>query len=449
MRVTGSNPLSAVDRVGHAGPGSDIVDRIIEAESLPIQSAKQRLSESSAKKSEFQNLSKLLSTLANTADGMKNPSGFRKLLAESSHPDILEASVGDYAEVGSYEVEVEGLARSERHLAIGFPDKDKTPVGFGHMRVSLGDHGEDLDLAPGSTLQDVVTKINDRAMGVRASIINTGDGSDPFKLLVSSGHTGEAAQIHIDPDTTFLELGTQIKGQDLNAKFEGVDIKRSENALNDLIGGVNLKAMKAAPGTNVTVNVRPDVDRTADGVRDFVKNYNEIQNFSRKQATVDSATGSAGALSGDGAVRQVSRSLQNAMGSASMGSVGITTNPKTGELQIDETKLKDALTKDYQGVSNIFASTEQGPGLAEKLSSAIKGLQDRSTGAVATRIKGLDQRIKTQDQNIARKEERLSTKRAQLERTFASLDSKMASMNLQGQALNSRFKDNDPKEAAV
>jgi flagellar hook-associated protein 2 len=118
---------------------------------------------------------------------------------------------------------------------------------------------------------------------------------------------------------------------------------------------------------------------------------------------------------------------------------GLSTNPKTGELQLDENKLKEALTSNFDGVAKIFASSESGPGLAARMSDAIKSLQDRTTGAVATRMKGIDQRIKAQDQDIARKEERMTQRRTQLERTFAALDSKMATMNSQGQFLSARM----------
>ena len=307
------------------------------------------------------------------------------------------------------------------------------------MRVGLPQGAEDVVINPGATLKDVAATINDKVQGVRASVINTGMKEDPFRLLVSSIESGEDVDLEIDPDTTFTEFKSQVKPQDLKLKFEGVDVKRASNALTDLVDGVSLKAAKAAPGTNVTVTVAHDVDRTAEGVRDFVNHYNEIQAFARKQATPDATSGRAGPLSGDSTLRQVSSSLQRSVSEKSLTSVGITTDAKTGELKVDESKLKEALSKDYEGVAGIFTSTASGPGLASKMSDAIKALQDRSTGAVATRLKGLDDRIRRQDDEIVRKEERMSQRKAQLERTFASLDAKMATMKSDGQVLSARL----------
>jgi flagellar hook-associated protein 2 len=442
MRITGLNAMLGVNTgagIGTQGSSSPMVDQIIEAESAPIESSKQRRASVQAKKSEFKTLESLLSKLQSTSDSIKQPSGFRKLMVDSSHPDILSGNVSAGAEIGSYEFEVAGLARSDKQLALGFPDKDKTEVGFGYMRVGVKDVMQEVVIEPGSTLKDVAAKINESGQGVRASIINTGAKEDPFRLLVSSLEPGEDAVVDIDPDTTFHGFKNQVKGRDLDVKFEGVDVKRSSNALHDLIDGVDLKASKAAPGTNITVSVRHDVDRTSEGVREFVKQYNEVQSFSRKQGQQDGATGVAGPLSGEASVRQVSRSLQSAVSGASLVEAGITTNPKSGELQLDEAKLKEALTSNYEGIANLFATGASGPGLAARMSDAIKGLQDRASGAVATRVKGLEQRLKSQDQEISRKEERMTERRAQLQRTFANLDSKMAGMQSQGQILSTRL----------
>jgi flagellar hook-associated protein 2 len=416
-----------------------MIDKITAPDSVSIDSSKQRRESALAKKNEFKNLGSLLDKLQSTADQMKMPSGFRKLAVDSSFPDVLSGEISGLAEPGSYEIEVAGLARTEKQLAFGFADKDKTPVGFGYMRVAVGEEMKELTIEPGATLQDVASKINDSLEGVRASVINTGSKEDPFRLMVTSKTSGVESFIEIDPDTTFTEFKRQVAGQDLQVKFEGVDVKRSTNALNDLIEGVHLKAVKAAPGTAVTVNVRHDIDKTSEGVREFVKQFNEVQAFGRKQSQVDSSTGTAGQLSGESSLRQVNRSLQNSMASVSLGTVGISTNPKTGELNLDESKLKESLSRDYEGVVRTFASTDNGPGLAARMSDAIKALQDRTNGAVASRVKGIEQRIKSQDQEIARKEERMVQRRSQLERTFSSLDAKMSTMQANGQVLAGRF----------
>ena len=428
---------------GFSGPG--MVDSILENERLPINSAKERKDRVSADRNEFKTFDGLLDSFGKSLDGIKTKSGFTKLTFESSHPELLEGSISNLAQPGTYEFEVEGLAKQSRELGFGFADKDKTPVGFGFMRVGVGDTLKDVTIPPGSTLQDVAQKINDSAAGVKAMVINTGEKDDPFRLMVSSIESGKDAVMSIDPDTTFNEFKGIASPQDLKMKFEGVDVSRAGNKLDDLIDGVSLKAKQAAPGTKIQVDVKQDVDKTSQGIKDFVKQFNDISSFARNQTAVNPSTGKAGPLSGDSALRTSIRQLQSNISGSKIGAgmsladIGITTDPHSGGLTVDENKLKDALTKDYDGVSSVFANSEGGPGLAQRLSDTVHQLRDRQTGAVSQRIKGMDQRIKQQEKDISRGEERLADKRKHLEKTFASLDSKMAGMQNTSEFLNQRF----------
>lgn len=439
---------------GFAGPG--MVDSILESEKLPINAAKERKDHISSNRNEFKTFDGLLDSFGKSLDSIKTKRSFTKLSLESSHPELLEGSISAFAQPGSYEFEIEGVAKQARELGFGFADKDKTPVGFGFMKVGVGNAIHDITIPPGSTLQDVAQKINENATNVKAMVINTGDKEDPFRLMVSSLESGKEAVLNIDPDTTFNEFKGISNPQDLKVKFEGVDVRRAGNKLDDLIDGVSLNAKRAEPGTRIQVDVKQDIDQTSQGIKDFVKQYNEISSFARNQSVVNPSTGKAGPLSGDSALRASVRQLQGNISNSRVGKdgpsladIGITTDPHSGSLSLDETKLKDALTKNYDGVASVFANSEQGPGIAQKLSETIHQLRDRSTGAVSQRLKGMDQRIKQQEQAISRSEERLADKRKHLEKTFASLDAKMAGMQNTSEFLGARFGGGSPMPEAA
>lgn len=437
-------------KIGGVGSpfGSGIVDQIMEAEKAPIKIAEARREKVVQEKNEFNSLNGILGELGKSLDGLKSPATFAKLKVESSHPDILEGSLTGLAEIGSYEFAVNGLAKADKMLAEGFGDVDKTAVGFGFMGIEREDGGmTDLTIKPGSTLQDVANQINASAAGVKAQIINTGAKEDPFQLLVSSEITGEAAKIHLDPDTTFLNFKNQVAGRDLDVTFEDVNIKRAGNEMNDLLSGLQLKAKRAEPGTMVQVNVGHDVDATMTGIKAFTEKYNSVVNFVGQQYQKNPETGKPSALAGDSSIRTTMRALQSQVANGgdatkefgTLAAVGITTNAKTGALDVDDGKLKAALAKDYDGVMGLFARTESGEGVAERLSKAVKGLQNRETGAMSTRTRALDQIIKSQDEAIAKQTDRLETKKAHLARTFSNLDSKMATLNSQGEFLSAHF----------
>lgn len=439
MRINGLS--SAMQPLASQGAmsGSSMIDEIVAQDSSQVAAAKDRREQVLTKKKEFGNLDSLLGKLQSTADQMKIPSSFRKLSVESSDPDILVGEITGPADVGSYDIEISAIARSEKMLSFGFPDKDQTPVGFGFMRVFSGDDGHDVVIEPGETLRDVASRINENVSGVRASIVNTGAKEDPFRLLVSSIEAGSEARIEIDADTSFLEFNKLKNGENLAAKYAGIDIRRDSNKLDELVDGLNLRAMKASPGQEVSITVRHDLDKTANSIKDFVSQYNEVQQFSKRQTSDDGASGSTSVLVGESSVRQVNRTLQGALSSAPLADIGITTNPKNGELSLDESKLKESLGKDYDGVMKIFASTDAGPGLASRLSDAIRSMKDKSSGVIGGRIKGIEQRIRQQDQEIQKKEERLGQRRAQLEKTLGNLDAKIAGMQGHGQFLNARL----------
>lgn len=418
---------------------ADLAEQVSAPELARLDSARERRDVDVGRKQAVQTLGKLLGDLSGTADKMRNPATFRQLIAESSDSNVLDATVTGLAQEGSYEFEISSLARTHKTLADGFPDKDVTPVGFGFMTIESGGRQHSLAIEPGSNLSEVAHKINDSTPEVRATIINTGEVEVPYRLMVSSVKQGEEAKIYVDPDTTFLNFQTQASGRDLQAKFEGVDVKRPDNVLDQLVEGLNLKARSAAPGQLIGVTVRPDSDSTADGVREFVRQYNEVQSFGRKQNQRGDISGQTGPMLGDSSLRQVSRSLQSVVQSPELLGLGITTDPKTGQMQIDESKLKMALTNDYEGVINTFASRGADVGLAEKLSRTIKSLQDRNSGAVGARLKGLDDRIRRQDQEIEKKEQQLQIQKSRLSTRFATMNSRISAINSQGDILAQRF----------
>lgn len=451
MRIQGSNsaPVSA-NPAQDAGPRSAPVEAAMQLDIAGVAAAKGRLEKTQGVKTSLNSFAGLIGDLGSKLDGLKTPQSFGKLSFQSSHPDILDGQITGLALPGSYEFEVRGLARSDKELAFGFPDSDKTSIGFGHMEIERADLGPmEITIQPGATLNDVANQINAAEGGVRAMVINTGAQEMPFRLMVMSEASGQEARINIDPDTTFTDFKKQVVGKNLDLKFEDVDVARKDNAVADLLPGVSINAKKAEPGTRVQVNVSHDVDKTYKGIQEFADQYNKVASFANQQVKIDPDTGKAGELSGESSVRSVMRSLQSQMGSASTGAVaggpqslaeiGITTNPKTGELMMDESKVKAALARNYEGVSKLFVRSESGPGLADRMSAAVAAMKNSQNGILTLRQKSLDAQIQNQDKQINQQMDRVDQKRKSVEASIASLNVKMANMNSQQQFLAARL----------
>lgn len=434
-------------RMPGVGQYEPLVEKLIAVEKQPIEVAKQRREKVVKEKAEVEKLQTYLGELDGATNAIKSQQEFYKLKVESSHPDIIDGTIKGITMLGNYEFEVRGMARTDKQLAFGFPDKDKTPVGFGYMQVEREDmEPAEITIEPDSTLQDVAQQINEASLGVRAMVINTKFTPDSYRLLVVSEKSGAEAKINIDPDTTFLEFKEQVAGRNLDVLFEDVPVTDDDNQLDELVEGLAFDVKRAEAGTRVQVSVVHDMDATMLGISTFVEKYNQVVQFAAEQSK-SPLQGNPGVLAGDGSVRQVMRGLQDALypmnGSTSkystLSAIGISTNPKTGELTLDATKVKAALTEDYDGVAALFIRSRTGEGVGERLSSRIQAFRDPSVGVVKSRIRGLETIITNQDKDIGKRERQLEDKEGQIKRRFASLEGQMNNLQAQGSFLQQRF----------
>ena len=128
--------------------------------------------------------------------------------------------------------------------------------------------------------------------------------------------------------------------------------------------------------------------------------------------------------------------------------IGITTDAHSGELKVDDAKLKGALEADYDGVSKLFSMSDDGQGLAGRLSDALKRFTNPTDGVLHNREQSLDHLVKEQDQQIDRQTRRLEEKRAGLEHQYSALNSHMNGLQAQQSALASQMGGGAPQEQA-
>lgn len=439
----------------NTGSGIDpnLVNKLIEAERIPIKQVESRKDKLVEEQKSFKDFSGLVSALGSSLNSVRNRTDFIKLKLESSHPDIIDGTVDAQAVPGSYELEVRHTAKTHKLLAAAFPDKDKTPVGFGYMSIELDDGRVfDVDISPdASTLSDVARAINDANAGAKAIVINTKEGlekpgEESYRLLVISEKSGKEAKVFIDPDTTYLEFKEQVTGRNLELLFEDVPVFDEDNTVEELMPGLTLSVKRAEPGTKINVKIDYDVDKTMESISGFVEAFNKVNDFVDKQFQIDPQTNKAGPLSKDNTLRNLRRSLQNAVAYQGMGKfknladVGITTDPKTGALKLDDTKAKKALSEDYLGVAQLFT---QGPdglgGFGTNMSDSVRNLQNQQSGILPSKDREYKRLIDNIDNDLVRRERAAASKADGIKRRFASLEQFMNGMNAQGQAIAQRL----------
>lgn len=410
-----------------------------QQEDQHVEAAKNRRQNDVARHQSLLSMGKMLGGFSDIVDEMKNPFAFELMRAESSNQDQMITSVTGRAIPGTYDLEIKSIARPGKILTQTFPDQDQTPVGVGFLSVAIGNVAHDVPIPPGSHLRDVADAINDAVPGVRASIINTGQSDEPFALMVRGLEAGESASIRLDSDTTFLDAAKQFEGRNLELEFDGVSVARSTNTINDLIEGVHLQAKSATSGERITLNVRSDTQQVEDKVRTLVAKFNQINTFDVDEGESNDPVRSG--VQSDASVRQVIRELQSAIHDPNLSKLGIQTDPKTGQLKLDDLKLKMALTNNYEEVVETFASSGGKTGLAEKLHAVLERLQSPSHGAVGLRIRSLEQRIRRQDREIEQKEQRLESKKNQAQKRISDVNAKIEASTAQLAVLSERLGD--------
>ncbi len=331
-------------------------------------------------KAALSDLKRVLGTFGEIAEKL-DADVFEKREVESSDEDIFTANaINSDAANGEYEIFVNQLA-SNSVATIGSAQTSANDIiGAGTFNIETANgtaYSVNLTDA-NSTLADLRQAINDQhGENLNANIIEVQSGS--FQLVVSTAASGADNNIIVGAgqseitgfDAGFLGGGVVNERVGLNAIFEvdGIQIQRSSNEVTDVIEGITLNFKnESTVGTKQSLRVANDFDGMVDGVKEFIAGYNDV--LTQIGALTDAERG--GPLVGDSSVldlaRQVrsmiTRALPNAsalnlrddgtVGFTALSQIGFESDSQTGELSLDETEFKEALTDNFSEIKNLF-----------------------------------------------------------------------------------------------
>ncbi|RJP72593.1 MAG: hypothetical protein C4532_05870 [Candidatus Abyssobacteria bacterium SURF_17] len=145
-----------------------------------------------------------------------------------------------------------------------------------------------------------------------------------------------------------------------------ISIKSATNTVANVIPGVTLNLLEAAPSTTVRITVDNDRDAVRTAVEGFVESYNQVIDFLNEQLRYDTVTEQAGLLIGDSLLVSVQNDLRRLATGIIPGlpstmnrlaAIGVTSVPETGSLVLDSAKLEEALSSNLAGVANLFSTS--------------------------------------------------------------------------------------------
>lgn len=421
--------------------------RTSESQVLNTISARQKTEQSRV--SAYGTIKSAVETLQTSSRNLAKAETFGAMKA-SVNGDGISASVDATAIAGNYAVKVETLATSQSLVTAGAASRTDTIGSGGAITLTLGDGStKTLNLGSGDTsINGLIAAINgDDSLGVQATVINDGDPSNPYRLMLTATGTGtEAAvtQIEVTGNTDLANLlnfdASSTDPQSVseqaatNAKISinGIDIVSQTNTIEDVIEGVTLTLNTADPAKTINLSVTRDDSAASKAITNFVNAYNALQGTVRSLTSYNTETQQGSALTGDAVARRVQEQVRGILSVnapdgdiRSLADLGIEFNYQNGELTLDNAKLSEALKNNLPDVTSFL----QGAGGVTERMGQITGDLLSARGPINSASNGASETVK----ELARQYEvtslRIDERMATYQKQFAALDTMIAQMN--------------------
>jgi flagellar hook-associated protein 2 len=236
-----------------------------------------------------------------------------------------------------------------------------------------GGTSANISITAGMTLQDVADTINSQSSttNVQASIIQV--ASNDFEMVLTA--TNDNADIQssvVSGDDVLNKLGvtnssggyTDVlqKSQPALFTLDGIALTRNTNDVTDVLSGVTFNLLQSTPAdSTIDISIEPDTTQIQTSLSTFVTDYNAIRDYVTSQQTLssDGTVDTSAVLFGDGSMRNIMTSLEQAMNSSSGGmsmtDLGLSFND-TNDLVLDTSTLATALTDNLDGVIGLLAA---------------------------------------------------------------------------------------------
>jgi flagellar hook-associated protein 2 len=291
-----------------------------------------------------------------------------------SASSALSMSVSNGAATGSHTLTISQVATAQK-VAGTAQSSETSALGYtGTFSLGLGS-GSTASISVTSTmsLQDVVDAVNAQTSttNVQASIVQVSSGS--YEMVLTG--TEDAADISYSStsgDDILNKLGitdstgafSDVLQTSQAAKFslDGISMTRDTNDITDVLTGVTFNLLQATTsGATLNISIEPDTSQISTAVQTLVTNYNTFRDaVIAQQATASDGTADSSAvLFGDGTMRDIMGSLQNALnstvGGLTMADLGLSFNEKN-ELSLDTSTLSNVLSTNLSGVTTLLSA---------------------------------------------------------------------------------------------
>jgi flagellar hook-associated protein 2 len=285
--------------------------------------------------------------------------------------------------------------------------------------------------ANATTPAGMVAAINASNNGISAQLVNTGNAAAPYRIMLT-GATGENNAFSITSQTNAggavanVNFGSRLQlAEDAVLSVDGMAMTSSSNRISDAIAGTTLELFTTTTGA-ANLDFSRDTSTIKTKIQALVTAFNDANSMlgvvSDPKSTVETYGATLVGNSIVGSVRNQMRSLITADSNSPSGGltalrdIGLSIN-KTGELELDATKLDSALTNKYDNVVTLLTSNR------EKQSS----YSVLPSGAAGEAVKKLTALLDTAAP-INSQSTNLTTKITSYKKELATLDTRMTEL---------------------
>nr|WP_156288637.1 flagellar hook-associated protein 2 [Oceanobacillus salinisoli] len=488
-------------RIGGLASGIDtesIIKDLMNAERLPLNKMEQDRTILGWQRDKFREINTLRLELDHLVTDMQLSKTYKAKTASSTMEGAVTATATSSALEGTYNIAVSQLASTAINVSTGEVSQEIPAefVGNEYEYYTYDENGNQLthkiSIAEGDTVNDVLKQITDTDNNMRAFF-----DSNTNKVVFETTRTGNfntdetrfsGNEIGFNNAffTDVLKMSEAGEQGGTNAKFtynDAYEVETTENKYT--LNGVTFEFKNTTPqnadGTyqNATITVKNDTDATVEKITTFVEKYNELidmlngtqreekyrdypplteeqkKEMDEKEIELWDEKAKSGILRGDTIISSAMFDLrQDWYKSVNTGGeydlitdIGISTTKEYldgGKLEIDEDKLREALTKDPDSVYKLFAGSDGNQGITDHLDTSLEKMKDqineragRSTDTLTNYTLG--KRIKDIDDRMSAFQDRLQQTEDRYWRQFSAMEEAISMMNQQSAMLMSNF----------
>jgi flagellar hook-associated protein 2 len=292
----------------------------------------------------------------------------------------------------------------------------------------------------------VVSAINRANTGIKATLIDTGTGSNSYRIMLA-GQTGDNGIFTLtsSPDLGFHDVANTLQSaQDAIVGYEGLSLRRGSNTLTDVVEGATINLM-ATSASNVTLSIVNDTSSLKTNIKEVVTNYNDLMLLLDNFTAVDSDADMAGALADD---TSMVRFLRDKIKTVVLGesstptgdvtalrNVGVSIN-QYGTMTFTEATYDSAVISDYSDIvtmltadtSNESLFTTSNKGLAQDVITAL-GAFTGTQGTVTLRESAAETGLSENKDELEKLEARMDTVYKRYLKQFGAMETLMATLD--------------------